>query len=686
MAAVAALFTSCSKDDTIGGPIRGKVTFEVSTPELATRYGEGITATTLQYAVYDMIEDTTNGKLVDTGEATLSNKTVNVSIDLVEGRKYTAIFWADAGEDSPYEFNADTKTVSYKNINALEANQEAYDAFFAFVPQNEINVGETVTVELKRPFAQLRIETSDTERAKKLGVEVVKTGITVNAYTSFNLVTGDVDDKKNITFKPTTKASANTTVTNPDNTTTTYDLISMNYLLVNNSEMVDVTLNFTDNVNGTEQNYVRKYTAISVQRNYRTLVRGTILTDPTNFNVTVKQDFDSDLNADVNDENNKAVGVSNVDELQKALDAATDDTTIYFTQDITSDKAVKVTDKNNIKITIDGMNHKFDSAFMIHGNSAEEVNAGITIKNIYFESSTATFENDYNQKVDAFIWSNNSANGSYWRYANGVTIENCTFTATASSAAEKLIVGVKFQQADNIKVVKCTANNLHSLLQAESCDSTVTVEDCKVVNGKNGVSFNNTMNAVIKRTKIVAVGTGSYGVRHKGQINNYALSVEDCDITAFVPVLIRDMTAKSGYTATLSGGNTLNLNGSNIYHVVLNNGDFDAEKPLVSPTGSYTLTGADEFKVYPTNAEELTVTSAAGLQNVLSNTEASEVMISQDIDNGEAAFLISKDLDIDAQGNKVTAGGNNSKNYGFRVTNGASVNFSNTNILGGESQ
>ena len=55
MAAVAALLTSCSKDDTFGGPTRGKVTFEVSTPELATRYGEGTTATALQYAVYDMV-------------------------------------------------------------------------------------------------------------------------------------------------------------------------------------------------------------------------------------------------------------------------------------------------------------------------------------------------------------------------------------------------------------------------------------------------------------------------------------------------------------------------------------------------------------------------------------------------------------------------------------------------------
>lgn len=331
MAAVAALLTSCSKDDTFGGPARGKVTFEVSTPELATRYGEGTTATNLKYAVYDMIEDATNGKLVDTGTATLNDKHAIVSIDLVEGRKYTAIFWADAGENaSPYTFTPATKTVSYTNVNDLTANNEAYDAFYAFVPQADIKVGQTVNVTLKRPFAQLRIETSDTDRAMQLGVEVVKTGITVNAYTSFNLETGAVDGQQNITFKPTDKASApRVTVSGAD-----YDLISMNYILANNTnaDLVDVTLNFTDDVNGTEQNYVRQYNAVSVQRNHRTIVRGTILTDPTTFDVTVSEGFDGDISEDR--DTSETLVVSNAAELQEAIENIEDGGTIVLEDNI----------------------------------------------------------------------------------------------------------------------------------------------------------------------------------------------------------------------------------------------------------------------------------------------------------------------------------------------------------------
>lgn len=370
MAAVAALLTSCSKDDTFGGPTRGKVTFEVSTPELATRYGEGTTATNLQYAVYDMVEDATSGKLVDTGKATLNNKTASVSIDLVEGRKYTAIFWADAGENaSPYTFTPETKTVSYTDVNALEANQEAYDAFYAFVPQADIKVGQTVNVTLKRPFAQLRIETSDTDRAKQLGVEVEKTGITVNAYTSFNLETGAVDGKQNITFKPTTKASASTTVGE-----VTYDLISMNYILANptTADLVDVTLNFTDDVNGTEESYVRKYSNINVQRNYRTIVRGTILTDPTEFDVTVSEGFDGDINEDRN--TSETLVVSTADEIINAFgnlndnDPSNDPGTIVLGDDINLNDLISLRDNSASLSTMTRAGEEQDPSVSIKGN------------------------------------------------------------------------------------------------------------------------------------------------------------------------------------------------------------------------------------------------------------------------------------------------------------------------------
>ncbi len=292
----------------------------------------------------------------------------------------------------------------------------------------------------------------------------------------------------------------------------------------------------------------------------------------------------------VNGQQVTVVSVANATQLQNALNNAVDGTIINLTADITAAEAIIAEQSNTeaIDVIVDGNGHKFDGQIKIKGFSTNAHNDTLAIKNINFE--TAVKDRD-------FIWSADSSNGSMWRYAHNVTIENCTFTA--SGEAVHTAVGARFQQAYNIKVIGCTATNMHSLLQAESCGSTVTVEGAKIVNGKNGVSFNNTLNAVIKNSEIASVIDGGYGVRHKGQQDNYSLTIEDCKISAFVPVLVRNMTASTGYKATLSGDNTLTATNGFGYQVVLCAGDWDndAAKPA-APTGNYTLVGADGLSVF----------------------------------------------------------------------------------------
>ena len=300
MAAVAALLTSCSKDDTFGGPARGKVTFEVSTPELATRaYGDGKTANNLYYAVYDVSENA----MVKTNYGTTDNVTIGndlkatVTIDLVEGRQYEVAFWAESA-NSPYTFDAEAKTVRYTNINDLDANMEDYDAFFAYVPKEQVVVGSNVSVTLKRPFAQLNVATNDTQKASALGVTVKQTGVKVYAYTSFDLKSGDViGEKKELTFdmKNVGDDTATEVVEHTLGTITAnsnnYDWLTMNYILVNERETTDVTFLFEDNKG--KKDYTRPYAAVSVQRNHRTNIIGAILTDPTAFYVDINPVMDN---------------------------------------------------------------------------------------------------------------------------------------------------------------------------------------------------------------------------------------------------------------------------------------------------------------------------------------------------------------------------------------------------------
>lgn len=281
--------------------------------------------------------------------------------------------------------------------------------------------------------------------------------------------------------------------------------------------------------------------------------------------------------------------VETAKDLQNAIDTAEEGktNTIILGDDIEGDIIVSQPTDKDLAFVIDGQGRTYDGTLKIKGFSSNNGTDSLVIKNINFETSTANTD---------FIWSADSSNGSMWRYAHNVTIENCTFTAKGDAINNA--VGARFQQAYNITLKNCTATNVHSLLQAESCGSTVTVDGCKVVNGKNGVSLNNTMNAIVKNCDIESVADGGYGIRHKGQVNGYKLTVENCNVKAFVPVLIRNMTG-TGYTANFNGTNTLTATNTYGYQVVLANGDWDNDATApATPTGSYTLTGANGFSVF----------------------------------------------------------------------------------------
>ncbi len=277
---------------------------------------------------------------------------------------------------------------------------------------------------------------------------------------------------------------------------------------------------------------------------------------------------------------------SSISTLNNALTDPVDNTLIFFTSNISGEAIVNQPGDADNNIIINGNGYTYDGQLKLKGNSDNDGadDDSLLIKNINFKTST---------KDNAFIWSADSSNGSFWRYAHNVTIENCTFTA--SGEAVNTAVSITVQQAYNITVKNCTATNMHSLLLAESCGSTVAVYDSKVINGKNGISLNNTMNAIVEGCEVESVVDGGYGIRHKGAVNNYALTVKDCTVNAFVPVLIRNMTA-SGYTATFEGTNSFTATNDFGYEVVVSAGDWDndANQPP-APTGSYTLIGADSF-------------------------------------------------------------------------------------------
>ncbi len=288
IAAAALLVTSCNDemDNGLKTGNEGTVTFTAQLPsEMGTRaFADGLTAKHLQYAVYEAGQSTPLKVFGDettvVGEAEMVDLKKSVTLQLTSGKSYDVIFWADATTDSPYTFDPATQKVSvdYSKVNN---NSDNCDAFFK---KETITVSgnQSVDVKLTRPFAQVNIGTDDFDAAKASGLEVTQTEVVAKAFATLNLATGKVSDEADRTF---TMKAIPTASDGEFPVAGGYKYLSMDYLLVGaDKATVDVAFNY-----GGPQN--RTFTNVPVQRNYRTNIYGSLLTNTTDFNVVIEPAF-----------------------------------------------------------------------------------------------------------------------------------------------------------------------------------------------------------------------------------------------------------------------------------------------------------------------------------------------------------------------------------------------------------
>lgn len=292
IAAAALLVTSCNDemDNGLKTGDEGTVTFTAQLPsEMGTRaFADGLTAKHLQYAVYEAGQSTPLKVFGDettvVGEAEMVNLKKSVTLKLTSGKSYDVIFWADATTDSPYTFNPTSQEVSvdYSKVNN---NSDNCDAFFK---KETITVSgnQSVDVKLTRPFAQVNIGTDDFDAAKASGLEVTQTEVVAKAFATLNLATGKVSDEADRTF---TMKAIPTASDGEFPVAGGYKYLSMDYLLVGaDKATVDVAFNY-----GGPQS--RTFTNVPVQRNYRTNIYGSLLTNTTDFNVVIEPAFSGEF-------------------------------------------------------------------------------------------------------------------------------------------------------------------------------------------------------------------------------------------------------------------------------------------------------------------------------------------------------------------------------------------------------
>ena len=368
--AAAVIFSavSCAKEDissTIGGG-EVEVTFTANLAGLGTRaIADGNTVDRVYLAIFDAKSDTYLGELTADAGYPVSNGLATIPVVLLKDKEYDLVFWAQKDGTGAYTLDLEHRKVK-ANYGAA-ANNEARDAFFNI--SNDWTAGkDNTTFELRRPFAQINVGNSDADvkYAKQNGSVITKSAMTVTTkvYDTIELVNGsltgtEVSAEFTLAAIPTETVKGTVDPTHDAllNASEEYNYLAMNYLLVNNRQLVDLVFNFTDGAT----TFVRKYFQVPVQRNYRTNILGQIISSPMDFNVIIVPDFntpDSDLQGDT-----QTFNVSSKAELEDALAKAAGQNHIQHliinlnadvALDVAAWQTLAIGNKNTKDITING--------------------------------------------------------------------------------------------------------------------------------------------------------------------------------------------------------------------------------------------------------------------------------------------------------------------------------------------
>lgn len=315
MMALVVLLASCSKEEA-PGQINGEeslVTFNLSTDQLATKaVGDGTTAQKLYYAVYQ--DNTTIIENISKMDGSVGiNLSANVSIPLLNGEKYSIVFFAakedvvSSGTTTPTKvchLDWEKKTMTY---NPSLANQESYDVFYAFVPEFTVTGNKQETIKLTRPFAQLNIGT----KAGDLAELTKYYGNVDNSADKFVLSKVLVKSLKNtLSLENGTLSGTEADVTYDfsdinvlcDNHYSTvanakeefpvagYEYLAMNYVLASAEKQL-VNIEFTIDRAAKNQPIVKGFENIPVQRNYQTNIYGDLYASTFEYKVDITPDF-----------------------------------------------------------------------------------------------------------------------------------------------------------------------------------------------------------------------------------------------------------------------------------------------------------------------------------------------------------------------------------------------------------
>lgn len=503
----------CSSDDLTqeaSSSNEATVTFTVAQPgNVQTRgtYANGLTATTLWYAVYDE-----SGTLVDGMTEELPEKfdatslETTLTLTLAKGNTYTVFFWAES-PDSPYDvtFEGEEASISYAEDATLLSNTDDYDAFYNLV-EFTVTGNTAMTVELYRPFAQLNVGASDVDEYEaSSGNALSQTKVVVSGIgTSMSLWDGAVEDAtQELTFDFNAIPEDETFPYEDEDGEVEYTYLSMNYLLVDAEEStVDVAF-YYDETEATEEestaSHLLEVSSVPVRRNYQTNIFGQLLTGSVDFNIVKIPAFEEpDYEFPI---------VTSEETLLAAL--ANGESAVKFEGDVVLSDPVYLT----YDITIDLNGHTLSNASNTALTSETD---GV---NITIENGTIT---------------------SLW---HGLSLVANDATVTLSnveiiSGAEPVMIGSESmdQSGNNVTITnsELSTDGAYSGVIIQGAPQTVTIENCTISCGYFGIFQNGTIagsTISVSGSTITATYSGIY-LSNATQFDYNTLTVDNCTITS----------------------------------------------------------------------------------------------------------------------------------------------------------
>ena len=293
-ASAALLFAGCAKEQIAGGEAEGDRVTATFTMNLATEGtkavadNDGFAANVNHWVlqVRDAQNDLFYEEERDVAAGTLQQ---TYELKLFKNQEYTLQFWADT--KGAY----DTEDLTAVSKTGLTANADSLDAFSANVTYTSLK-SESKSVTLYRPFAQLNIITCDLDSLKakvvpETYVKYAPTSLKVIASvpTTFDVQTQTAGTASSQTLTAT--ASYANFLAGASETT-----LFMDYIFASDVEADILNIDFDFMSNNQPISY--EFKNIPLQRNYRTNIKGNLMSNDSEWTVTIDKLWDGNGTTD----------------------------------------------------------------------------------------------------------------------------------------------------------------------------------------------------------------------------------------------------------------------------------------------------------------------------------------------------------------------------------------------------